>query len=319
MSKLKLRRKYWCPPFWLATKLWAWKQRLEHWKRYPLADQADVLNASPLFIISAGRSGTTLLRSMLVAGGEIAIPRETQFIHALTIQFCSLQPLEWKILCRLVIATFESHHHYKHWETDLSPAYQEAIQLPPEHRSLAKIIDIAFMTYAQQHFPEAWMWGDQSPLHTLFTPWILKAFPQAKFVHMVRDGRDAIASLIERGVTIEEATYRWRISVARSHRLQKRVGPQQYIEVRYEDLVNQPEEILQQIAQFMNITYTPRMLDYWKLPTTIEHKYHDFHRNLGKPVTNKSVGRWKERLSAKQQQYILPRITEQLEKYGYAD
>ena len=51
--------------------------------RYPLSDHKGTLSCQPVFVISAGRSGTTLLRSMLAASFQIAIPPETQIIHLL--------------------------------------------------------------------------------------------------------------------------------------------------------------------------------------------------------------------------------------------
>jgi hypothetical protein len=83
--------------------------------------------------------------------------------------------------------------------------------------------------------------------------------------------------------------------------------------------VREPEPTLQKVCDFIGIEYTQRMLDYWKLPTTIEHKYKSFHENLGKPVFDSSIGKWRERLTAPQQEYVMQQLTTELRELGYLD
>jgi hypothetical protein len=270
-------------------------------------------------IVSAGRSGTTLLRSMLVAGGQIAIPPETWLLDKLPARFLSAQGLGWEDLSRLVISSFESHAHYHLWETNLYPAYEQAMALPKEQRSLARLIDLTYRMYAARNFPDATDWGDQSPLHTFYIPWIRAVFPQAKFLHLIRDGRDAIASMVERFGPgyLEEGTIRWMKSIECVNRFRKNPGTAQLLEIRYEDLVSHAPEMLQAISEYAGIAYSRKMLDYWKLPSTVEHKYYTGHRNLSKPVFASSVGSWKERLTPEQQSYVLNKTSALLVSLGY--
>jgi len=195
-------------------------------KRYPLAAKPGDLSCQPLFIISAGRSGTTLLRSMLVAGGQIAIPPETHIIHILPVKFRAYRALGWEDLAKLMIAEFESNPSFGLWDINLAPAYQKTLNLPEDQRSLAKIINEVYLTYAAQKIPNAKMWGDQSPIHTFFYPYISKVFPQAKYIHMLRDGRDVISSMVtkESDQYIKEAVHRWKTSIQRTNEIQKRVS-----------------------------------------------------------------------------------------------
>jgi protein-tyrosine sulfotransferase len=308
-------------PLWVIRFLDAGRysaRRLSISKRYPLADRADSLSCQPFFIISAGRSGTTLLRSMLVAGGQIAIPPETQVIPAAVRRFLSLQHLGWTDLSRLIVALFESRALFSLWEINLYPAYQATVHLPETERSLARVIDEVIKLYATQHFPEAGIWGDQSPINTLYLPWVRRTFPQAKYLHLLRDGRDAISSMVGTGRTdLARATERWVISVKYALRLQNRLGPDQFLEVRYEDLVSEPAKSLKRICTFVGIDYHTQMLDYWKLPTTIEHKHFDYHRNIGRPVFTSSIGGWAERLSSEEQEYVLLKTSDLLQRFGY--
>ena len=320
LRALPIQLKYACPPFWSACTLYAlYKRSLPFQQRYPLKDEISSNFRQPLFIISAGRSGTTLLRSMLVAGGQIAIPQETAHIHSLAVKYSALQHLNWEDLSALMIAYFENHHLFNQWETNLAAAYHTVRNLPEEERSLARTISEVYMTYGVQHFPKAVMWGDQSPRHTFYLPWILRVFPQAKFVHLLRDGRDVISSMVERHGSdyLEHGTFRWQTSIRRVAALKKRVISDQFLEIRYEHLVSDPENTLQKISQFIDIEYSLRMLEYWNLSSTVEHKVFAYHRNIGKPVSTNSIGRWRERLTNDQQHYVMTKIAEQLNNLGY--
>lgn len=290
-------------------------------KPYPTASKNDQLASQPLFIISCGRSGTTLMRSMLVAGGQIAIPMETQILHLLPMKFISARRGGWKEQVRTVISSFEIHPNFPLWNTNLANAYQNAIALPDEERSLSRIIDEVYMTYANHAFPQAKIWGDQSPLHTFYLPYIHRIFPNAKYLHMIRDGRDVVTSLVTRfgDGFLFEAVHRWLVSIKRTQQFQRKISPDQYMEVRYEELVRDPENTLKKVCAFIGIDYSPIMLDYWKLPSTVEHKHKSFHVNLGKPIFESSIGKWKDILSPVQQDYVSSKLNRELKKKGYLE
>ena len=290
-------------------------------KHYPLFRERDLKFDQPVFIIGAGRSGTTLLRSMLVAGGQIAIPPETQIVHKMALLFKTTRSLGWADQARLVISAFESHRFFPLWQVNLGGVYQKILALPKNERSLARIIDEVYMTYAAQSFPGAKVWGDQSPIHTFYLPYIKRIFPQARYIHLLRDGRDVTASLVSRfGENhLYESVLRWKTSLKRINQFRKQIQSRQYLEVRYEDLVREPEQVLQQVCQFIGIDYSTVMLDYWKLPSTIEHKYDSYHKNLEKPVFDSSIGKWMEVLNAEQQQYVLEKMSRELKELGYLE
>jgi hypothetical protein len=255
---------------------------------------------------------------MLVASEQIAIPPESQVIPKAVRRFTSLQYLGWEDLCSIIVALFEGHVHFHLWDVNMHPVYRTVIELPERERSLARIIDEVFKSYAAQQSAEITVWGDQSTINTVYMSWVASTFPQARYLHVLRDGRDAIASMMETGrQTVQVATDRWVISVKKALALQGQLDADQFLEIRYEDLVREAPASLRRICSFIDIEYTEQMLDYWKRPTTIEHKHFAFHRNLAKSVFTGSIGKWQERLSPEQQNYILPRISGLLETFGY--
>jgi hypothetical protein len=289
-------------------------------ERYPLSDQVNSLSCDPLFLISSGRSGTTLMRSMLVAGGEVAIPPETQIIHTLVIKFPHLFHLGWAELTRVVISDFEGSQHFPNWECNLAPAYLSAANIPVEERSLARIIDEVFKTYASQKLPNAKLWGDQSPIHTFFLPYINKIFPKARYLHLLRDGRDVISSLVKKvgDHHINEAIYRWKASIKRINTFKKIISPDQFFIVRYEELIQKQEISLNKASKFLGIDYNEGMLNYWKNPLTMENKNYDY-KNLGKPIFSESIGIWKDLLSKDQQSFIMKKISPELRDLGFIE
>jgi hypothetical protein len=256
---------------------------------------------------------------MLVAGGQVAIPPESQVIGLAARRYLSLQFIGWPDLAQLIVALFERQGNFELWKTNLYPAHLKVVCLPPDERSLARIIDEVFRCYVDQRFPEAVMWGDKSPINAFNLPRLLAMFPTARYLHLLRDGRDAISSMMARGRALKTATRRWVTSVEQVVALQPRVPPRRFLEVRYEQLVSEPETTLPRICAFLDVGYTSRMLDFWKLPSTIQHEHYEHHRNLGKPVFTDSIGRWSERLSKADQEYVLSRTSHFLRRFGYID
>ncbi len=285
--------------------------------RYPLADRADSMSCKPLFIVGAGRSGTTLLRSMLVAGGQVAVPPESQVIGLAARRYVSLQFLGWRELSRLIVALFEGQRNFQLWKTNLHPAHRIVVNLQPAERSLARVIDEVFQCYVSQQFSRASLWGDKSPINAFHLPRILATFPEARYLHLLRDGRDAISSMVARGRDIRRATDRWVASVEQVLDLQSELAPSQFLEVRYEHLVSEPQKALGRICGFLDVQYTSRMLDFWKLPTTVEYEHYEHHRNLSKPVFTDSIGKWTKRLTQGQQEYVLSKTSRLLKQFAY--
>jgi len=320
MNKLEYYIKYWCPPLWVVrAKLRIFSFAHFLFERYTLSDKANVIANQPVFIIGAGRSGTTLLRSMLVASGQIAIPPETQIIHKLPARFQVRRGLGWEGLVKSLIPEFESHKHFYLWKSNLASAYTNAMKLPKNERSLAKLIDVIYKTYAAEQFPEATFWGDQSPIHTFFLPNILSIFPNAKFVHLIRDGRDVVASLIKMNgdASLYESIYRWKESIFRVKKMRRKIKDVNYLEVKYEELVSDPETALRKVSDFIGIAYSNTMLDYWKLESTVENKVYEHHHNLQKPVFTSSIGAWKTRLTDEQQRITSHELSGLLSELGY--
>ena len=116
-------------------------------------------------------------------------------------------------------------------------------------------------------------WGDKTPLYMQHLPLLERLFPTARFVHLIRDGRDAALSFLSvpEGIMTEGWGHprdaagfacQWATEVRAARALGARVGPERFLEVRYEALVAEPEAELRRICSFAGLEYDEAMLGY---------------------------------------------------------
>ena len=126
-------------------------------------------------------------------------------------------------------------------------------------------------------------------------------FPEAKFVHIVRDPRDVALSFIgyRYGTSnILEVARQWALAVGTSLRESALIGEGNYHLMRYEDLILSPEDTLRKLCTFIDLPYSEQMLHYTKM---VDDKVPQDRRDLWplldqKPQRDK-VNQWRTRLS----------------------
>lgn len=285
---------------------------------FALEDAAGQLEQQPLLFQSAGRSGTTLLRSMLVAGGDIAIPPESYILCWAALKFHANRRASWPEQCSMVLDLFDRSPVFHLWDFDVMAVRHEAFDLPDERRNLACLLDLVYRRYGAEHFPTAKVWGDQSIENTLQIQWLLRVFPRGRYLHVLRDGRDVASSWVKQGRPVDDAIDMWLIDLEKVAYLRKRLPPACFHEVRYEELVSDPARALDHVCAFAGIPYRPEMLDYWQRDSTVEHRDDPtLHGNLARPVFTASVGSWRERLTPAQQERVEQRLADRLAEHGY--
>ncbi len=172
-----------------------------------------------------------------------------------------------------------------------------------------------YALYAERHGKRRW--GDKSPSYLLHMPLVERLLPEARFVHIIRDGRDAalsIAPLWFGPGSMQEAAAWWVQTVEAGRAGGRRVA--HYLEVRYEDLVLDTEPTLRRICDFLELPWSDAVLrfheraparvaevvrDYrtpdGELIATVEQR-HAIHRLTAEPPAADRIGRWRTELSA---------------------
>ena len=209
-------------------------------------------------VVGAPRSGTTLLRLMLDAHPELAIPPETSFLRlGPELLERGVGPDEF---ARTLIGFPASAPAWADFGVT-EEAFHEALgRLDPF--SVADGFRTFYRLYAARFGKDRW--GDKTPLYCKAIEPIRRVLPEARFVHIVRDGRDAALSLgrtwFSPGPEIETQAVYWRdcVTAARASGL----GHPDYLEVRFEALVGEPAHELTKICAFVDLDFDSAMLDY---------------------------------------------------------
>lgn len=212
------------------------------------------------FIVGSPRSGTTLLRLMLDAHPQLSIPPETGFIAVLAgvegVNYGSFENF-WKLLTghpNSKASPWPDFHLKKKLVRD---ALEKLHPFDP-----AEGLRVFYRLYAARFKKNRY--GDKTPLYARCMTGIEALLPEARFIHLVRDGRDAAVSLrklwFSPGNTLSEQAAFWRDNVLAAREQGGRV--KHYLEVSYENLVRDPEQVLREICHFIELPYSKKMLDY---------------------------------------------------------
>ena len=124
---------------------------------------------------------------------------------------------------------------------------------------LAATIDAVFMHFAAAKGKRRW--GEKSPMNVLHMTRLAEVFPDARFIHIIRDGRDAAQSFERRfGFVPEETVYRWREVLQVGQQQGRALGAGRYMEVRYEDLTAEPASWMRAICEFLGLPFDEAVL-----------------------------------------------------------
>ena len=288
--------------------------------RYQVINDESNLSCIPFFIIGSGRSGNTLLRSILSGNSDISIPPESYRIPFAIKKFHIFNNRDWEDIVSQVLKEFEDCKEFYTWEIDITDVQKRLEDIADSKRTLSNIFDELFCTYAEKHSPGSKIWGDKTPMNTLYLDWIGTVFPRSKFIHIIRDGRDVASSYLkmERYDTILEAANRWINSIELAQSFGSKIK-ENYIEIRYEELVTKPEEVIKDTCDFLDIDYDSKMLDHTKQVKKLGDTDKEHHSNLSKPISSDSVGKWRNNLSESDQESITKLLHKHLQRLGYAD
>jgi hypothetical protein len=205
------------------------------------------------FVVGVGRSGTTLLRMMLDAHPQLAIPPETQFLPEL------LDAADRGARGPELTEAIASARNWDDFRLDREQLTERIGEDADATESLRSFYGL----YAERRGKPRW--GDKTPKHATRMPRIAAVLDEARFVHLIRDGRDVALSRRRRGMgaakPMAETAELWRRRIERA-RTQARRLRGRYLELRFEDLVADPEPALRSACDLIELEYDPAMLDY---------------------------------------------------------
>ncbi len=214
-----------------------------------------------IFITGLPRSGTKLLRDLMNQHSMISIPRiETvlfpYLVNKYGLGFDLNQPDNFELVKSEIEKSTFYQNFLKHGlSLDLKTAVQEADLI-----TWALLFEALLKFYGPKEYHEELIIGDKTPGYIDHTDLLLNIWPQAKFVHIVRDPRDYLCSVNQVwNKNIYRAANRWNQTMVNlEHR--ERLNDQNMLTVYYEQLLEQPENTLISICNFIGINFEASML-----------------------------------------------------------
>jgi hypothetical protein len=190
--------------------------------------------AAPIFVIGSPRSGTTLLRLILDAHPRISCGEETHFLRDLE----SVVGRNWAL-----VSTYELPREW--WLDHIRELY----------------LDFQAEVLARSRKAR---WAEKDPTYTLLLPFVEELFPDALYVHLLRDGHDVVASFRDRwgyASAARAARTEWARYVEAARELGTRLPEERFLELRYEELVAEPEVQGQRLFEFLGEDWDPAVLE----------------------------------------------------------
>jgi len=230
----------------------------------------------PIFIGGQRRSGTSLFRVLLNRHPRIACGPEAKILQ-------DPQLAEW-------------HERLAgEWEERID---RHGFGRDVVDRCMAVLVSQLFTDYARREGKERW--AEKSPGNILVIDYLFRLFPRAQFIHVIRDPRDTYCSIRERArrdrpdwekFHPSRATRDWCNVIVAGQPWRSR--PDQYLEIRYEDLVHDTEGCLRRVMAFLNEPWDPCLLD---VEADKAEARQDQQVRRG-PITAQSIGRWRAELT----------------------
>jgi len=265
------------------------------------------------FILGSQRSGTTLLRLILNNHSRIAIPTESTFLMPLLNQNNLLEsPEKFELRKPYLREYFQTNSQFKKWNIN-SELFDGCLD---NTNSTKEFMIELYRAYARN--TEKKYVGDKTPPFIRKAGLIRKYFPDAMFIHIIRDGRDAYLSLKQKHAagtnSVALGALEWASKMKLLKKQLKDINDD-VICVRYEDLVRDPETVTRQICDFLNITYEVHMLEFWKDSDNHIAKHHS--ALIFKPINSGNIEKWKTAMSESDNVEFCYIAGDTLDSFGY--
>ena len=277
------------------------------------------MSKGPVFIVGAPRSGTTLLQYMLRAHPALSLPTgESHFFIPLMRNEANYGDLSQPENVRRVLeAMYRQSQEFL--ETDLHGLQFDIAALTKllaakGRRSMRDLIDDLFALNAAGEGKQRW--GDKTPYYVLHMSSLLNWWPDAQFVHIVRDGRDVALSLFGRkhdfGVynTYFASRY-WQHYVETGRQQGSKMPKGCYLEIRYEDLLQDQRATMETVCQFLGVEFVEGLMNYKKAGMAGKTPL------VQKPVQKDNAEKWRVEMTPSQIRRFEGGAGRSLQRFGY--
>jgi hypothetical protein len=271
---------------------------------FGLMSVEEIKQLSFVFIVARGRSGTTLMQTILDANENVVLPIESRLIVHLKQKYFGVTKWTPALLDDFITDLYKDKKFSRYWSVDPLKLRSSINALPVEELSFPVLCKLVYLSYPSP-FPKGriTLLGDKNPIFSIFIKELTEVFPEAKFIHLVRDYRDNISSnrKVFKRQSIAQLTQGWKAYNIFIERI-KKDNPGRFYTLKYEDLASNPARFVPEICHFLNITFNPAMFDFHTTMQQVkEEKYvveiTTVHPNIIRPINTEQVDKWKKVLS----------------------
>src|SRR5690625_232613 len=258
------------------------------------------------FIIGMPRSGTKLFRELLNNHNEIFIPGiETHFIPYFLKKYSGkkFNTLEVDSIIEELKQTSFFFYYLKSKQFNFE-------KLRADQITIKEFIDRFFNELAIQEDKNSTILGDKTPNYIFHFNELVKFYPDAKFIHIVRDSRDYSLSMRKTwNKNIYRAAYKWERAMDKVNKI-KPGGKVHILEIKYEDLISTPKEILEQVCAFLEIDFYDEMIE-------LDHQVEYLGDARAARISSDNSQKYLSEMSEKEIKRIEQLTFEYLKSYGY--
>ena len=268
-----------------------------------------------VFLSGNQRSGKTLAQLILCSHPEITISPGTKVIGKLLYAMPRHTPLDAKSV-RDIRATMQKDRKFKAWRVD----HQKFLDGFDRYigKSPTTVAEDLMLFFREQTKPKAKYIGNKKGCYCKEGDLILKVFPGARLVYLLRDGRGAVSSMLETQPEhdVYSAALTWTLKAQRIRELKEKL-PNDVFVLRYEELVGDPEKLSRALCAFLDLPYAPEMLANYSTNDAIRHTTDTTHAETYQAITTSFVDEWKSKLTAEQLDVVEGIAGSELEANGY--
>ncbi len=262
--------------------------------------------SAPVHIIGHARSGTSILADVLRRYLHISFGTESQFIVRFDKNLAQYGDLHdegnIKRLIRDVAQErcFQRWHKFDAFVLDPTQLFRDL----PE-RSYRGVLEAAFMQLARHSGMTRW--GDKTPEYVYHLPVLYRLWPDAQYIHIVRDGRDVALSIFQQefgAKNVYKAASDWREQMLLVRDFSQCMPPEQFLEIRYEDFLGSTGETFRKLADFLGVDINATGFE----PLTAA---------LQQEIKADNFNKWRQGLTVPQQRLYEQIAGDVLSGYGY--
>ncbi len=272
----------------------------------------------PVFVIGSPRSGTTLLNSLLLASGHFVIyEAEPLLLTVCQQKYGGLSIPSHR--ARFLHDWLQSRQHYR---SGLSE--EDFRGLVDESTDYFELLDKFMATMASRQTRQGW--SDSTPGNWRHVGKIIQRFPDARIIHVIRDGRSVAASRRALGWTVFPssnpmlslllAASSW-IQIVERVRSAGAANPKRFLELRFEQIVTEPEAVARSLSEFLDMTI--HATDFSTATVGSLNQPNSAFRGTNRRDGREALDRWRRVLSTKEQSTLTAFLGDALTNLGYLD